>query len=37
LCTIAKQHIVNTGLYGLKLSEPEGVFNRSLFVDEKNQ
>ena len=37
LCTIAKQHIVNTGLYGLKLNEPEGVFNRSLFLDEKKQ
>jgi hypothetical protein len=37
LCTIAKQHIVNTSLYDLKLEEPKGVYNRHLFVDEVNQ
>ena len=37
LCTIAKQHIINTNLYNLKLEHPEGVYNRSLFVDETNQ
>ena len=37
LVTIAKQHIVNTGLYDLKLNEPEGVFNRSAFRDELKQ
>jgi len=37
LCTIAKQHIVNTGLHGLSLEQPEGVYNRSMFEDEVNQ
>ena len=37
LCRIAKQHIINTGLYNLKLEEPSGVYNRSMFKDELNQ
>ncbi|RNA01196.1 39S ribosomal mitochondrial [Brachionus plicatilis] len=37
LCNVAKQHIVNTGLYNLTLEEPEGVFNRSMFTDELKQ
>jgi hypothetical protein len=37
LCTVAKQHIVNTGLYNLKLDQPEGVYNRFMFTDEVNQ
>jgi len=37
LCTVAKQHIINTRLYGLTLDQPKGVLNRTLFVDEVNQ
>lgn len=37
LCQIAKQHIVNTSLYDLKLDHPTGVYTRSMFVDEPNQ
>jgi hypothetical protein len=34
---VAKQHVLNTNLYGLKLESPEGVYNRSMFTDELNQ
>jgi len=37
LCTIAKQHIANTGLYNLSIEQPEGVYNRGMFTDDLNQ